>query len=159
MGHSNDEIVCVVWDVHIEIVYQLLRNNVLAAINLDGHARGHSGPAVATCPRSGKSLGWLIVIGFVPLVAGYHLSYLYRSINATLAPELVRALALDPATLGFMTSIYFLTFAAAQIPLGLALDRFGPRSLSGSWCCSSWPSPCSWRRPRHAADGPAAQPS
>ena len=34
--------------------------------------------------------------------------------------------------LGMMTSAYFLSFAIAQIPLGVCLDRYGPgRTLSG----------------------------
>jgi MFS family permease len=29
--------------------------------------------------------------------------------------------------LGFLTSVYFLSFALAQIPIGIAIDRFGAR--------------------------------
>lgn len=36
-------------------------------------------------------------------------------------------LGLNPADLGLLTSVYFLTFAAFQLPLGVLLDRFGPR--------------------------------
>ena len=36
-------------------------------------------------------------------------------------------LALDAAAIGLMTSAFFLAFAGIQIPLGMALDRFGPR--------------------------------
>ncbi len=48
-------------------------------------------------------------------------------INAVIAPDLVRDIGLDAAQLGFLTSAYFLAFAAFQLPLGLLLDRFGPR--------------------------------
>ena len=48
-------------------------------------------------------------------------------INAVIAPDLVHDIGLDAAQLGFLTSAYFLAFAAFQLPLGLFLDRFGPR--------------------------------
>ena len=38
-------------------------------------------------------------------------------------------MALGPADLGLLTSVYFLTFAAAQIPIGVLLDRYGPRRI------------------------------
>ncbi|MFQ5788851.1 MAG: MFS transporter [Acidobacteriota bacterium] len=63
----------------------------------------------------------------LPFALGYFLSYLYRSVNAVVAPDLIRAFGLDAWTIGFLTSAYFLSFGAAQIPLGIALDRFGPR--------------------------------
>ena len=34
-----------------------------------------------------------------------------------------------PASLGFLTSTYFLAFAAMQIPAGILLDRYGPRRV------------------------------
>ena len=37
-------------------------------------------------------------------------------------------LALGAADIGLLTSVYFLTFAAAQIPIGV-LDRYGPRRI------------------------------
>jgi predicted MFS family arabinose efflux permease len=48
-------------------------------------------------------------------------------VNAVMAPNLVEDLGLDAAALGLLTSVYFLAFAGAQIPLGILLDRFGPR--------------------------------
>jgi MFS family permease len=63
----------------------------------------------------------------LPFAAAYFLSYLYRSVNAVIAPDLVSDFALSAAELGLLTSAYFLTFAAFQLPLGLLLDRFGPR--------------------------------
>lgn len=64
---------------------------------------------------------------FIPFALGYFLSFLTRVVNAVIAPDLVRELNLSAADLGFLTSVYFLAFAAFQLPLGVALDRFGPR--------------------------------
>jgi sugar phosphate permease len=65
----------------------------------------------------------------VPFSAGYVVSYLFRTVNAVIAPDLTRELGLSPGDLGLLTSIYFLTFAGAQVPLGLMLDRYGPRRV------------------------------
>lgn len=67
---------------------------------------------------------------FLPFAAGYFLSYLYRTINAVLSPYLIAELRLDATDLGLLTSVYFLTFAAFQLPLGVLLDRFGPRRVA-----------------------------
>ncbi|RVU35011.1 MFS transporter [Hwanghaeella grinnelliae] len=66
---------------------------------------------------------------FVPFAGAFFLSYLFRSINAVIAPQLVSEVGLTAADLGLLTSAFFLTFAAFQIPLGLLLDRFGPRRV------------------------------
>jgi len=68
---------------------------------------------------------------FLPFAAGYYLSYLLRTVNAVIAPELSRELSLSAADLGLLTSAYLIAFAAFQIPLGLLLDRFGPRRVEG----------------------------
>lgn len=64
---------------------------------------------------------------FMPFALGYFLSYLMRVVNAIIAPDLVAELGLTAADLGLLTSANFLAFAAAQLPLGILLDRFGPR--------------------------------
>lgn len=74
----------------------------------------------------------LVLIVFMPFAGGFFLSYLFRSVNAIIAPQLAADLGLDPADLGFLTSVYFMTFAACQLPLGVALDRFGPRRVQAS---------------------------
>ncbi|MGB0670465.1 MAG: MFS transporter [Rhodospirillales bacterium] len=67
---------------------------------------------------------WLRV--FLPFALAYYLSYLFRVVNAVIAPELTAELALDAPSLGLLTSAYFATFALVQLPLGVALDRYGP---------------------------------
>jgi len=66
---------------------------------------------------------------FLPFAAGYYLSYLFRTINALIASHLSSDMGLGTADLGLLTSVYFLVFAAAQIPVGILLDRFGPRRV------------------------------
>ncbi|MDA9467056.1 MFS transporter [Bradyrhizobium sp. CCBAU 53415] len=66
---------------------------------------------------------------FLPFAAAYYLSYLFRTINALIASHLSSDTGLGSANLGLLTSVYFLVFAAAQIPVGILLDRFGPRRV------------------------------
>lgn len=75
--------------------------------------------------RPGRALSTVLL----PFAAGYFLSYLFRTINAVSAPALNTELGLGAAELGLLTSAYFASFAAAQLPLGLALDRMGPRRV------------------------------
>ena len=85
-----------------------------------GHARA---------PRvGGRMIGCILL----PFAAGYYLSYLFRTINALIAGDLVADLALSAADLGLVTSVYFLVFAAAQLPLGALLDAHGPRTIASA---------------------------
>ena len=80
-------------------------------------------------PGAQTALVRAIVLVFLPFAAGYYLSYFYRSTNAVIAPQLVSEVGLNAGDLGFLTSMYFLTFAAFQLPLGILLDRYGPRRV------------------------------
>jgi predicted MFS family arabinose efflux permease len=76
-----------------------------------------------------RQLWWRIVPAFA---AGYFLSYGLRTVNAVIAPELARDFAATASDLGLLTSAYFLAFGAFQLPLGLLLDRFGPRRVEAA---------------------------
>ncbi|MEM7112535.1 MAG: MFS transporter [Chloroflexota bacterium] len=64
---------------------------------------------------------------FALFTSAYFLSYFYRLANAVISPDLTAELSLTAAQLGLTTSVFFATFAAVQIPLGIGLDRWGPR--------------------------------
>lgn len=78
------------------------------------------------------SLGTMIARVFLPFAFGYFLSYLYRVVNAVIAPDLARDLGLGPDILGVLTASYFITFAAFQLPLGVLLDKYGSRRVEAS---------------------------
>jgi MFS family permease len=63
---------------------------------------------------------------------GYYLSYLFRTINGLISGRLSADAGLGTADLGLLTSVYFLVFAAAQIPIGVLLDRYGPRRVQSA---------------------------
>jgi len=66
---------------------------------------------------------------YAAFAAAYFLSYAFRVVNAVIAPDLTRELALQPSSLGLLTSAYLLAFGLMQLPAGLLLDRFGPRRV------------------------------
>jgi len=66
---------------------------------------------------------------YFAFAAGYLLSYVYRTINAVISPDLVRDLDLAPSSLGMLTSAYLLAFGVLQLPVGILLDRYGPRRV------------------------------
>jgi MFS family permease len=68
----------------------------------------------------------------LPFGFGYFLSFLYRTVNAVIGPEVAASLGLGAAELGLLTSAYFVAFAAFQIPLGVLLDRYGPRHVEAA---------------------------
>jgi predicted MFS family arabinose efflux permease len=51
-------------------------------------------------------------------------------VNAVLAPTLAQEFGLSAGGLGLLSSVYFFSFALFQLPLGLLLDRFGPRKVN-----------------------------
>jgi MFS family permease len=74
------------------------------------------------------------------------LSTFFRNTNAVIAPDLRATFGLDAANLGLMSSAFFAAVALAQLPLGAALDRWGPRrvvpatmlaAVAGAWVFGS----------------------
>jgi predicted MFS family arabinose efflux permease len=73
---------------------------------------------------------WRLILSvFFPFAAGYYLSFLFRTINASISPVLASDFGLGAAETGLLASVYFLVFAGAQIPIGVLLDRYGPRRV------------------------------
>lgn len=71
-----------------------------------------------------KSQRLLIFLG---ISAAYVISYFHRSAPAVVGPEIARDLALAPASLGVLGSMYFWAYAGAQLPAGVLADTWGAR--------------------------------
>jgi len=68
----------------------------------------------------------------LPFLAGYYFSYVLRAVNAVLGPLLAAEFGISAAGLGLLTGMYFFSFGLFQIPLGVLLDRFGPRRVNAT---------------------------
>ncbi len=77
----------------------------------------------------------LVLAVFCPFAAGYFLSFFFRNVNAVISRDLARDFDLSSADLGFLTATYMLAFAAFQLPLGVLLDRYGPRRVLTALMC------------------------
>jgi MFS family permease len=82
-------------------------------------------PAIGTqgTPRMLPVLGWLTAALFF----GY--AWVLRVAPSVMVEELMRDFAVGAAVLGNLSAAYFYGYAGMQIPVGVLLDRFGPRRL------------------------------
>ena len=82
---------------------------------------------MTTQARNLLSVGAAVFVG--TLIAFYMVSQFLRNSVGVIAPNLAAELNLSAADIGLLSSAFFIAFAAVQLPLGLALDRFGPRTV------------------------------
>lgn len=78
---------------------------------------------------AGRSPLAIFCLVFLPFALGHYLSCLLRGVNAVLTAELLASVHLNATQLGLLTSAFFLAFALVQLPVGMALDRHGPRQV------------------------------
>jgi MFS family permease len=78
-------------------------------------------------PRAAGAFSAIALAVVATLGAVYIVSQFLRNSVGVIAPNLAAEINLSPLDLGLLSSIYFFAFAATQLPLGLALDRFGPK--------------------------------
>ena len=70
--------------------------------------------------------------GLFLLALAYVLSQFFRAFLAVLAGPLETDLGLAPEDLAFASGLWFLSFAAMQLPVGWALDTVGPRRTAAA---------------------------
>lgn len=66
------------------------------------------------------------------LVLGYMLSQFYRAFLTVLSSDLRRDLGATPGDLAISSGVWFVAFAAMQVPVGRWLDQIGPRKTASS---------------------------
>lgn len=69
--------------------------------------------------------------GIAILCLGYVLSQFFRSFLAVLAPPLIGELGIGADDLSFALGAWFASFSLMQFPVGVWLDRHGPRRTGG----------------------------
>ncbi|MEJ2718116.1 MAG: MFS transporter [Deltaproteobacteria bacterium] len=75
-------------------------------------------------PAPGSRRRWAM---YVAGSLNFLLSMFYRVSVAVISPVLVRDLDLSSSQLSDLTASFYYAFALSQLPLGLAIDRLGPR--------------------------------
>jgi predicted MFS family arabinose efflux permease len=75
------------------------------------------------------SVGRLFLAISLPLSAGAALNQLNRAVTAVIGPALADSFSLSASDLGLMGAVLFGAYALAQLPVGAALDRYGPRRV------------------------------
>jgi MFS family permease len=71
-----------------------------------------------------------LVFALLALACGHMLSTLLRTIPAVSLDLMAADFRIEPQALASLTSVYHFAFAASQIPVGAAMDRFGVRPVS-----------------------------
>jgi predicted MFS family arabinose efflux permease len=71
-----------------------------------------------------------LILALLALASGHMLSSLLRTIPAISLDLMASDFGTSPQALASLTSIYHFSFAASQVPVGAAMDRFGVRPVS-----------------------------
>src|SRR5207253_3163630 len=71
-----------------------------------------------------------LIFALLALACGHMLSTLLRTVPAISLDVMAADFRTAPQTLASLTSVYHFAFAASQIPVGAAMDRFGVRPVS-----------------------------
>ncbi len=80
-------------------------------------------------PSAQRAWSGATITMFLAFAFAYFLSTLLRAAPATLATAFSQELNLSSGDLGLLAGAYFFGFSLTQLPLGQALDRFGPRRV------------------------------
>lgn len=84
-------------------------------------AETSSAPAV---PRAGLlGFGWLLCAVF------FLYAFVQRVAPSVMVDDLMRDFAVGGALLGNLSAFYYYSYAGSQIPVGVLIDRYGPRRL------------------------------
>jgi hypothetical protein len=80
----------------------------------------------------------LILAVFLPFAAGYYLSFLFRTINASISPALASEFGPDAAKTGLLASVYFLVLlrssprrSAGRSDIAMCRSQRGAKGFEG----------------------------
>jgi MFS family permease len=70
-----------------------------------------------------------VLAAYILGAAFFLYAFVHRVSPSIMTGELMRDLNANGAAIGALSSMYFYTYAALQIPVGVLIDRYGPRKL------------------------------
>jgi MFS family permease len=116
----------------------MLADSVSAAADLPDRPHSDLGNQHVAANWQPEQLGATMIWGhpagiILPIMAMLYLlgftNIFLRSSFGIMAPELAQSMNLAPAALSGVASAFFFAYALMQVPTGMLLDRFGPRSV------------------------------
>ena len=88
-------------------------------------------------PQQQKSLSSTLVVPVLICLVGalfYSYEYLLRILPSVINPQLMDHFAIRAHTLGHINAFYYYAYVPMQLPVGLLMDRYGPRFLLALAC-------------------------
>src|SRR5215470_1538925 len=93
-------------------------------------ALGRGGPRMrAVSPTRQRPFKVLPLLGWLTGALFFLYAWVLRVSPSVMVEELMRDFSVGAAVLGSLSAAYFYGYAGMQIPVGVLLDRFGPRRL------------------------------
>jgi len=92
----------------------------------------HPNEIIGNPSKKQHSKLWLLCLPWVVWALGalfYAYEYLLRVTPNAIAPDLMRAFSLSAESLGSLAAVYYLSYTVMQLPVGILIDRYGPRKL------------------------------
>src|SRR5262247_3345324 len=91
-----------------------------------------------TIPTGETRPGLLALLAWATASVFFFYAWIMRVAPSVMVEELMREFAVGAGVLGNLSAAYFYGYAGMQIPVGLLLDRFGPRRLItvAALCCA-----------------------
>src|SRR4030081_241251 len=96
-------------------------------------------PGMRDAPTGGQAAPRLLpVLGWMTAALFFGYAWVLRVAPSVMVEELMRDFSVGAAVLGNLSAAYFYGYAGMQIPVGILLDRFGPRRLItiAALCCA-----------------------
>ena len=86
-------------------------------------------PVNASVTDSARAAHRLAAVAFVVGAAFFAYAFVLRVAPSVMVDDLMATFAVGGAVLGNLSAFYFYAYSGLQIPVGIALDRVGPRRL------------------------------
>src|SRR3954464_5349888 len=88
-------------------------------------------PEAPQIPKTGVT-GCRALAAWVVASLFFLYAFVHRVSPSVMVDELMRDFAVGAAVLGNLSAFYFYTYASLQIPVGVLMDRIGPRRLTAA---------------------------